>query len=145
MPDSISVRASGAHANVASVLTGQTRRLAGFEGGGVPIAAQQKGAAFDATEYALLRLQLSVTAHSELGLLSASVLYVTLEHSPTANGPWKELHRFEPMSSVGAQRAVLGAFEGFVRTSHYFVKPGEADSQASITWSLTGEATPELP
>jgi hypothetical protein len=145
MADAISVRASGAHANVASTLHGTTRRLAGWEGGGVPLAAQQKGAALDVTEYALLRLQLSVTAHSELGLPSASRLYVALEHAPAAAGPWKELHRFEPMDSVGAQRAVLGAFEGFVRTSHYFVKPGEADSAASITWSLTGEATPELP
>ena len=152
MADAITLLSSAAHANVATELRGVTPYPAGFIAGGVPLASQVKGNAVDVSAYTLLRLQLSVTAMAnrhgfEHGLPCCAALHVALEHRSGVGKPWLLLHQFAPMSELGTQRVVLSAFEGSIRTSHYFARatdaPGTIRDQVAFTFGLAGDALPE--
>lgn len=145
----ISILASADHGNVTSVMTGQTPQLVGYNRGTIPLALQVKGTPVDCSTYTTLRLDLSLTAMAnrhgfENGSPSAASLHVTLEHAETEAGPWRVLHEFSPMRDLGTQHVVLSAFDGFVRSSHYFARHGVPSStitdQVAFTFAITGTA-----
>jgi hypothetical protein len=153
MPDTVSILSSASHGNVASESRGTTLFLVGSRNGQVPLRAQRKSDPVDVSEYSQLRLELSVSGMShrggfENGRPDAASLHVTLEHS--ADGlTWDVLHEFAPMREIGKQRAVLGAFEGTIRASWFFVRHANEAAgiaeQVAITWALSAQAVPTQP
>ena len=140
------------HGNVATAIAPKsfTPTLGGYGGDTIPLAAQRKSDPIDCSNYATLRLELTLASmasrYGEGDPSGATRLHVTVEHSADAGRTWEVLHAFRPREAAlpGTRVVSLSAFHPLVRASWYF---GDASSFArtindavAVTWGLAGHA-----
>ncbi|MBK8994629.1 MAG: hypothetical protein IPM35_02610 [Myxococcales bacterium] len=94
------------------------------------LAAGQVLGIIEADRFAALRLDLEVT----MATGTDPTLDVTLEHGPTAAGPWTALDAFTQATAEGSERLVVGPCDRFVRAVAAIGGTGPA-----FRLSLTGE------
>jgi hypothetical protein len=150
MTDSINIMAAGDHGNVATVMGGTTPQIAGYHGGSVPYEKQAKGNAVDVSEYAQLRLNLTIASMTgrggdENGRPDAATLHVGVETS--ADGvSWALIMPLLPARTPVSQRVTISNFERYVRATWWYGRAGsEADGindNVRFNWSLTADAVP---